>query len=252
MSEKTIDANALPVLSSVDDSRNLLVTGPSAGRVSVAKLREAIMGKLSLQMVMDNVFIMYHGSDGHPRLVKPHRWPAQQTSGEVADGVAIIEGGKVLVVAPTEADSTGLRWSSAAMSGGAVMTSNVTTAVDDWAGKANTVAIINGHNWDETGDPALFAPGFCNRYSNGGLDIGKWWLPSLGELMMISANMTKINYALSLITGATPIAESYYWSSTEYNATYAWVLSLSAAGVVNGYTKASGKYHVRPVSAFIK
>ena len=72
----------------------------------------------------------------------------------------------------------------------------------------------------------------------------------MGEMMAIYANMLKINYALSLISGATQLAEDWYWTSTEGSATDAWFLSLNV-GYVNGNTKATTAGHVRPVSAFI-
>ena len=68
--------------------------------------------------------------------------------------------------------------------------------------------------------------------------------------MMIYANMRKINYALSLIEGATQLAETWYWSSTEYSATTAWGLYLYS-GSANLYTKAASQYRVRAVSAFL-
>ena len=103
---------------------------------------------------------------------------------------------------------------------------------------------------------ASYAPGFCAKYSrtnaNGkGLTAGMWWLPSLGELFCIYANMRKINYALSLINGATQLAETWYWSSTESSATTAWYLYLSDGGA-GGITKAAYKSRVRPVSAFLR
>jgi len=72
----------------------------------------------------------------------------------------------------------------------------------------------------------------------------------LGEMMMIYANMTKINYALSLIEGATQLVEDAYWTSTEYSATSAWYLTLNR-GYMGGNAKAAGTFRVRPVSAFI-
>ena len=73
----------------------------------------------------------------------------------------------------------------------------------------------------------------------------------MGELMMIYANMRKINYALSLINGATQLAETWYWSSTEYSATDAWYLYLNSGNA--GYnTKATSQSRVRPVSAFLR
>jgi hypothetical protein len=69
-------------------------------------------------------------------------------------------------------------------------------------------------------------------------------------MLMIYANMTKINYALSLITGATQLSENWYWTSTESGATVAWRLYLSYGTVFNS-TKASNAGRVRAVSAFI-
>ena len=68
--------------------------------------------------------------------------------------------------------------------------------------------------------------------------------------MMIYANMRKINYALSLINGATQFAETWYWSSTEYSATDAWYMNLYD-GFANNTSKATYLFRVRPVSAFL-
>lgn len=205
--------------------------------------------------IQDGVFIMFHRlNDNYPLMVKPHKWPSYQNSGEIADGVVVVEGGKILVVAPTEA-STMLTWSSAAISGGGTTASDRVTAMNDWNGKANTASQISKSSSTAVTNTASYAPGFCNLYSransNGyGLTAGKWWLPSLGEMMMIYANKTKINYALSLIEGATALQETAYWTSTESGATYAWYLSLGT-GYAFDPTKASGTFLVRAVSAFI-
>ena len=220
--------------------------------VTLATIKAALLDGASFNAMYDGVFIMYHRkSDDYPLMVKPHKWTSIQSSGEIADGVVIVEGGKCLVVAPTEAAST-LTWSSAAVSGGGTTTSDRVTAINDWAGRANTTSQI-GHAECSS---SSYAPGFCNAYSrsnaNGqGLTAGKWWLPSLGEMLMIYANMTKINYALSLINGATQLQEAAYWTSTETSATLAWHLSLDNGGAGRNYAKASGTRRVRAVSAFI-
>ena len=220
-------------------------------RISPANLKAALMGGLDLNALEDGIFVMFHRkSDDFPLMVKPHKWTSYQTSGEIAEGVVVVEGGKVLVVAPTESTTT-LLWSSAAVSGGGTTTTDRVTAMNDWNGKANTAAQITHSEASGTG----YAPGFCHAYSrvnaNGqGLTAGKWWLPSMGEMMMIYANMTKINYALSLINGATKLAEDWYWTSTEHDASHAWLLNLGNGGV-DGYPKATIRYRVRPVSAFI-
>ena len=219
--------------------------------ISLANLKAALMGGLDINALEDGIFVMFHRkSDNFPLMVKPHKWTSYQASGEVAEGVVVVEGGHVLVVAPTES-TTALLWSSAAVSGGGTTTTDRVTAMNDWNGKANTAAQITHSEASGTG----YAPGFCHAYSrvnaNGqGLTAGKWWLPSMGEMMMIYANMTKINYALSLINGATKLAEDWYWTSTEYSATDEWVLYL-ANGDVGRTAKATNRYLVRPVSAFI-
>ena len=252
--KKTKTLAAVTTVTSVTTSQYIPLTDGSGNvtKVSLASLKSALLAGIDLNEINDGVFIMYHrASDNYPLMVKPHKWTSIQSGGEIAEGVVIVEGGKILVVAPTEADSAGLYWSSAAVSGGGTTTSDRLTAMADWNGKASTAAqVVHTECSAET-----YAPGFCNAYSrvnaNGqGLTAGKWWLPSLGELMMMYANMRKINYALSLITGATQLAETWYWSSTECSASHAWGLTLSI-GYAGSYTKATGKPRVRPVSAFL-
>ena len=202
-------------------------------------------------LLENGVFIMTHRkSDNFPVMFKPHAWTAQQNAGEVADGVVVVEGGHVLVVAPTES-TIKLNWGSASVAGGGTTASDRVTAMNDWNGKVNTASQIT--HAEMSGED--YAPGFCHAYSrvnaNGkGLTASNWWLPSLGEMMMIYANLTKINYALSLIEGATQLAEEAYWTSTEYYATTAWLLFLSF-GYMSNTDKATHTFRVRPVSAFV-
>lgn len=219
--------------------------------ISLDSLKAELLNNITLESINDGVFIMFHQvSDGSPRMMKPHKWARYQDSGEIADGVVVVEGGKVLVVAPTESSSK-LYWSSAAVTGGGYSTGDRINAYSDWTGKANTASQIT-HSECNT---VSYAPGFCAAYSransNGkGLTAGKWWLPSGGELMMMYANMKKINYALSLISGATQLAEDAYWSSTEASSTHAWLLGFNIGGLPT-YPKASYQCRVRAVSAFI-
>lgn len=219
--------------------------------ISLADLKTAMLAGLNLNAMEDGVFIMYHRkSDNFPLMVKPHKWTSIQSGSEVADGVVVVEGGRVLVVAPTEMPSK-VNWSTAAVSGGGTTTSDRVTAMNDWNGKTNT----NNQKTHAECNGAGYPVGFCVNYSrtnaNGqGLTAGKWWLPSMGEMMMIYANMIKINHALSLISGATQLAEDAYWTSTESSAAGAWYLYLYNGTMIN-LTKATYTGRVRPVSAFI-
>jgi hypothetical protein len=248
---KTKTIGAATTVTNVNTSQYIPLTDASGNvtKITLDNLKASLLAGMNLNAMNDGVFIMFHrNSDNYPLMVKPHKWTSYQSSGEIAEGVVVVEGGKILVVAPTEAS---LYWSSAAVSGGGVTTTDRVTALNDWAGKANTTAQMTKSECNTVS----YAPGFCGAYSrvnaNGqGLIAGKWWLPSLGEMTMIYANMTKINYALSLINGATQLAETWYWTSTEFSSTDAWYLNLSN-GYANGNTKAPYQLRVRAVSAFL-
>lgn len=227
-------------------------SGNPIGSNTVANVGSLFVNTTPLRAAVDGLFIMCHRrADNYPMMYKPHKWTAQQTAGEVADGVVVVEGGHVLVVAPTEASTT-IPWGSASVAGGGGTTTNRVTAYSAWAGKTDTASQITHAEMSGAG----YAPGFCHAYSrvnaNGyGLTAGKWWLPSMGEMMMILANMSKINYALSLIDGATQLQEAWYWVSTEYNSARAWRLHTERCDL--GYNdKASGSFRVRAVSEFIQ
>lgn len=70
--------------------------------------------------------------------------------------------------------------------------------------------------------------------------------PTIDELTGIYLNKDKINASLKA-AGLPELKESWYWSSTEYNSNYAWVLSMG-----NGYRYYNSKdydFYVRPVLA---
>lgn len=239
----------------------LSANGQAVTNASKATMEDAI--RTDIGQLYDGVFIMFHRkSDNYPLAVRVDSWASYQTSGEIAEGVLLVEGGRHLVIAPTEASS--VKWSSKPVSSsdmsGSVQISGVTTtgdritALNDFAGRANTTAIINGSTSSNVTNTEDYAAGFCNRYSrtnaNGnGLTAGRWWLPSMGEMAMIWANFDKINYALSKISGASQLQSNWYWCSTQGSATDAWYLTLYGGGVIHG--SKFNQIRVRPVSAFL-
>ena len=217
----------------------------------------------------DGCFIMFHRqSDGWPLAVPYASWTSYQNSGEEADGVLIVEGGHSLVVAPHEKLCY---WSS--KTGTATDTEIIYTSanrialLDVWDGKERTYKIcgrVDSPFYEESNNASTkdtYAPGYCYNYTphvahdggakKKGLSAGKYWLPCVAELMMIYTHKYRINAGLALINGANQLSETWYWSSTESSATYAWHLYLSDGGLGNGDTKVSGSGEVRPVSAFI-
>lgn len=239
----------------------LSANGQAVTNASKATMEEAI--RADIGQLYDGVFIIFHRKIGNvPLAVKVSAWASYQNSGEIAEGVLLVEGGKHLVVAPTE--GTNKKWSSKPASlsdtSGSVQISGVTTTSDritvlnDFSGRANTTAIINGSTSSNITNTEAYAAGFCNKYSrtnaNGaGLTAGKWWLPSEGELTMIWANFDKINYALSKISGATQLQASWYWSSDQRSNTYAWYLNMNDGNINTDYKFSQSI--VRPVSSFL-
>ena len=225
--------------------------------IDLANLKTALLGGFSLDIMLDGVFIMYHRKfDNYQCLAKPNKWTALQNAGEIAEGVLIVEGGKNLLVAPTESESTGLAWSSAPINGGTTTTTNREIVMSDFNGKSNTASIISKSTSTAVTNTSAYAPGFCNLYSrvnaNGeGVTAGKWWLPSVGEMMMIFANVAKINYCLGLISNATLLStNATYWTSNEASEKTAWRIPFIDGLLGYWYAKDSFYHLVRPVSTF--
>ncbi len=75
-----------------------------------------------------------------------------------------------------------------------------------------------------------------------------WYLPSIDELSLLWHNRFHVNKTARAI-GSTLLSNSaYYWSSTEYDATYAFFFYFSGGRALN-YDK-SATYSVRAVRAF--
>ena len=246
----------LPTLSKLGTTNSLLATENATGksyRMSAANLKSEL-GSISIDDVMDNVFIMTHSyetggtQDHYPRCYRPSEWAAQEAAGNVATGVLLIDGGRKLVIAPQEKTST---WSTCQVVCGTASSDRLAVQVL-YNGKENCAKILTNTTLAAEGDAS--AVGWCNAYERinaggKGLKAGAWWLPSLGELYLMFANYTKINYALSKISGAMLLSKSPYWSCTEYSAQNAWDLNF-LNGSQSSFAKSTDQYRVRPVSAF--
>ena len=108
---------------------------------------------------------------------------------------------------------------------------NFTDAVADWNGKANT------KHMEE-----------IRLNEDIKLEAGQY-IPAVGEMYLIYLHKKALNEALEAV-GGEPIADDWYWTSTERSATYAWYLTLGD-GYMHYYAKAANAGLVRPVSAFI-
>ena len=138
-----------------------------------------------------------------------------------------------LIVALTD-QSTSQAWSN--VTSAAIGTS----AQSSWDGLSNSNSIVG-----QAGHTSSAAKLCLDLVSGGQSD---WYLPSIQELNMLWNNYYTVTRALSQISGATQLSNSAYWSSSEYNLSYAWTFSCLGGAAVN-YSKTS-TFCVRAVRAF--
>ena len=92
-----------------------------------------------------------------------------------------------------------------------------------YSGKANTAIIIAAQV--AIGDDGnTYAARICNelQITEGGITYGDWYLPSKYELNLMYSKKAEINTTASANSGSD-FASAYYWSSTEYGSSLAWV-----------------------------
>lgn len=75
-----------------------------------------------------------------------------------------------------------------------------------------------------------------------------YYMPSLGELVVMRRNIEEVNECLKLVGGDELNLDSGYWSSTEYYRNLAWGVDFNSGNV--GYSNKNGQYVTRAVAAF--
>lgn len=166
----------------------------------------------------DGIYIMY---GKHAVL-----FTGQEVSAQGCTGIGVNFGGKSLILATEDISDNDIELTT--RQGGTRFITNYHQAAEDMDGKAATDDIRDILNMGISDDE---------------------YIPSLGELYFILAHFTQINAALKAV-GGEPLHDDWYWSSTQYSTTYAWYLNLTY-GNAGSHTKATYRYRVRPVSAFL-
>lgn len=122
-------------------------------------------------------------------------------------------------------------------------------ALQDWAGRANTITVLNYCKANSKSCPAFE---YVNSYTTAGTKAGDWYLPAMGELNDIYTNRATLNRSLSLVGGTQLPTDYYHWSSSETDDGYgyrAWGQGFGNGGIYGGSSKGNNGY-VRPVLAF--
>jgi hypothetical protein len=161
--------------------------------------------------------------------------------GDFAQGGVVFwvdETGQHGLVAAKQDQSSGIRW-YAGTSGNTQAKGN-----GPYAGEANTAIIIAAHV--AIGDDGnTYAARICNelQITENGKTYGDWYLPSKDELYLMFLNKSTIN-ATARANGGSSFAGFIYWSSTEDNSNFAWVLTFS-----HDYQYGNPKYNTESVRA---
>lgn len=99
-----------------------------------------------------------------------------------------------------------------------------TAAEADYNGKTNTAAIIAGYTALGVDMHRQDMCKVLEIYNDGGYT--DWYIPSLGQLVLIYRNKIKINEALTAI-GGDAFSLDYYWSSSEGHPNYGWYMNFN-------------------------
>ena len=175
---------------------------------------------------------VYYICDDEKKTIVPFK--ATLTPPEDAMGVLLVQGERSIIIALQDCNDGEETTLTKQKDPSNLKGNYIDTCIDavaDWNGQKNT--------------EHLKAVGLSDNIS---LSDG-WYIPSMGEMLFIFTHRKEVNAALEK-AGGQPIADDWYWTSTEYSAPYAWNLNLGY-GYMSNLTKATNTIRVRPVSAFI-
>lgn len=175
---------------------------------------------------------VYYICDDEKKTIVPFK--ATLTPPEDAMGVLLVQGERSIIIALQDCNDGEETTLTKQKDPSNLKGNYIDTCIDavaDWNGQKNT--------------EHLKAVGLSDNIS---LSDG-WYIPSMGEMLFIFTHRKEVNAALKK-AGGQPIADDWYWTSTEYSATSAWDLPLNN-GPMTYNPKATYTLRVRPVSAFI-
>lgn len=168
-------------------------------------------------------------------------WTAKGFTLDQVNGIAVIDENARFVIAKTNIGNY-IGWSSnnTTLIDGVYTSTNKTTAQADYDG-ANNTALIAATDISE-------AAYLCSNYTFPNGQHG--YLPSLGELTVVLKYQSQIIWTIDAI-GAETYYSNYYWSSTQYDATHAWVLGWSTASAGVDVKGNKGNIYVRAFTSLI-
>ena len=157
----------------------------------------------TLQNVPNGVYIIDTDNLLYPRA----NWDTANNAN--AMGVAVISDNCRFAISKQEAPDA-MTWGSTGTPAGCFMSYDESAALQDFAGEANTDAVIAAYG--ENANAAYYCWNAEGLFPDG----RQGYLPSFGELRTVYDNKSEVVACMSLIGGAA-FRNSYYWSSSLYD-----------------------------------
>ena len=156
---------------------------------------------------------------------------------KIAAGVVVSDGEHAFVIHPQAEYLGSVKWTNTAVeiTDGITTTTTKSIAQTDFAGEANTAAILAVIGKDA---PTSQAPAAAQYCASVGFAHGKTgYLPSAGELALAYTYTSEISACLVAINGSKEFNLNYsWWTSTQYASSMAWRWS---SGDLSSYSKTS-------------
>lgn len=187
----------------------------------------------TLETAPNGVYV--YSTDG--KLYKQDAWDTANNDNAV--GVGVVADECKFVISKQEA-SGGMIWGSEGTPAGCFMSTDQSAALQDFAGKENTNAVLDAYGTEAT------AADYCRNTSGLFPVVMQGYLPSLGEWKKMYDNKSEVTACMSLI-GGTAFTGSYYWSSSLYSSNRAWILNWNY-GIVSYTGRASNDGSVRAIA----
>ena len=111
------------------------------------------------------------------------------------------------------------------------VTTNSTEARTKFNGKSQTDKILAAAAANSKPDTYFGEANFCKSFAPGFKD-GEWYLPAVGELLLINKSYSTILQSITKIYPSITSLAYWYWSSDQYSASHSWLVYLGSGNVV--------------------
>ena len=126
-------------------------------------------------------------------------------------------------------------------------TTSKDTVVTKFNGKSQTEKILAAAAANSKPATYFGEANFCKSFAPGFKD-GEWYLPAVGELLLINKSYSTILQSITKIYPSITSLTYNYWSSNQFSKGDSWYVYLSTGNASSGDVATSGKYLIPTIS----